>query len=370
MILRSLSTRKFRNLTDAEHEFHPRVNVFLGENGQGKSNLLEAIYFLSTTKSFRTARAANLVRLKAQSVYAEGRCDEERIERSLSVGIHAGDERKRQLLVNGQKTTLAEYLQVMPVFAYSSARLEIVRGGPDERRRFLDRGLASLRLGYLRDLTRYGRVLKQRNALLQRVSDGSEKRSSLDAWDEELVAAAGPIVAARRDYVAALTGVMKALLEEYAFTLDDLTLTYRPATIQESGEKSLADLRQLRSRELGAGFSLAGPHRDVLEITARGVPAAELLSSGEIKTLTLLLKFAKVQVYRDEVRRSPIFLLDDIDAELDLGVIQQLLSSLLASGQFFTSSAKESIFRLLEVGPHRRFQVRNGGVSEARNEER
>lgn len=365
MILRSLSVRNFRNLADAHFEFDPRANVFLGENGQGKTNLLEAIYFLSTTKSFRTTRTTNAIRLSARSIFVEGRSEEEGLERVSSVGIHGGDERKRKLLVNGQKTTLAEFLQVLPVFAYSAARLEIIRGGPDERRRFLDRGLAGLRVGYLRDLAKYSRVLKQRNALLQRLAAGEGKRSALDPWDEELVAAAAPIVAARAEYTRALAGVLRELMEKFSFLIEDLAMTYRPAGIHQDPEKSLSALRELRPRELGAGFSLAGPHRDTIDFNLRGMAAPEILSSGEIKTLTLLLKLAKVQVFREQVRRSPLFLLDDIDAELDLGVIQRLLSSLLASGQFFTTSAKESIFRLLEVGPHRRFTVRNGRVSAA-----
>src|SRR5687768_15171226 len=128
MILRSLSTRSFRNLTDSHHVFHPRANVILGENGQGKTNLLEAIYFLGTTKSFRTPRAATLMELGARSFFADGEVEEEGITRKISVGILGGDERKRQILVNAQKTPLAEYLQVLPIVAYSAARLEIIRG--------------------------------------------------------------------------------------------------------------------------------------------------------------------------------------------------------------------------------------------------
>ena len=366
MILQTLSTRNFRSLEDAAHQFDPRANVFLGDNGQGKTNLLEAIYFLATTRSFRTPRVVNLLRLGARNLYAQGECEEGGIVRSLSVGILGGDERRRQLQVNGQKASLSEYLQVLPVVAYSAARLEIIRGGPDERRRFLDRGIASLRVPYLRELGRFSRVLKQRNALLQRIADGTEKKSSLEPWDGELVMAAGPIVRARDQYTRDLGVALDSLIEAYAPSLHSIVMTYRPAGVVADEKESRVNVASLRARELAAGFTLSGPHRDVLEFKARGVGASDLLSSGEVKMLTLLLKLAKVQVYRAQTGRSPAFLLDDIDAELDLGVIQRLLSSLLGSGQFFTTSAKESIFRLLEVGSHRRFLVRQGGVSEER----
>jgi DNA replication and repair protein RecF len=362
VILESLTTRNFRNLLDREHQFHPLANVLLGENGQGKTNLLEAIYFLATTKSFRTTRTGNVIRLGTREVFAQGNCQEESIRRSLSAGLLGADERKRRLLVNGQKLPLHDYLQVLPVFAYSSARLEIIRGGPEERRRFLDRGIATLRVPYLQELSRYARVLRQRNALIQRVHDGTEQKGSLDAWDEELAVAGAPIIAARESYVRDLEKTLHQPLAAHSAAFRDLRLSYRPAGITADPETSRTPMRQMRSREVAAGFSLVGPHRDVLEFTVRGVPAAEILSSGEIKMLTLLLKLGKMQLYGDLVRRSPVFLLDDIDAELDLGVMQRLLSSLLSFGQFFTTSAKESVFRLLEVGPHRRFLVREGGI--------
>ena len=153
MILRALATRNFRNLEPARLELHPDANVFVGGNGQGKTNLLEAIYFLSTTRSFRTSRVANLFRFDADHLFTEGLAEGDGIQKTLSIGIEASSTRKRELLVNGQKSTLDHYVAQLPVIAYSAARLEIIRGAPDERRRFLDRGIASLRPGYLSALS-------------------------------------------------------------------------------------------------------------------------------------------------------------------------------------------------------------------------
>lgn len=365
MILRSLETRSFRNLHDATIDVHPQANIVVGANGQGKTNLLEAIYFLGTTKSFRTTRLAHLPKSGSATVFVEGKvATPEGVVREQSVGMRIAPERKREILLNGQKVPLHRYLGLLPLFAYSSARLAIVRGGPDERRRFLDRGIASLDPGYLPDLTRYTRVLKQRNALIQRIAERGARGSDLDAWDRELVEAALPVVEARAAYAEALAEEAERILREHRYHVEGLRLVYRPSGFEEerSVAAGLAALRALRRRELGAGFTLAGPHRDVLDILLAGEPATEILSSGEVKMTVLFLKLAKVELYRRKTGEAPLFLLDDVDAELDLGVIERLLSYLIGTIQLFTTSPKDEFFDRFELGPHRRFAVSGGSV--------
>ncbi len=178
MILDRLTARNFRNLADSPIEFHPETNLVFGRNGQGKTNLLEAIYFLATTKSFRTPRLASVVRFGESSVYVAGSLQRFDIEKTISVGLEIGEQRRRVLLINEERVPLPQYVSAMSVFAYSSARLEIIRGVPEERRRFLDRGIASVEPAYLDSLNRYARILKQRNALLQ---SGTATPAALDA---------------------------------------------------------------------------------------------------------------------------------------------------------------------------------------------
>jgi DNA replication and repair protein RecF len=363
LILRRVATRGFRNLVDSSLDLHPNANILVGDNGQGKTNLLEAIYFLSTTKSFRTSRLAHIPRLGTATTYVEGEVEDAGgIRRSISAGITLAPERRRELLVNRQKTTLHEYLPLLPVFAYSAARLAIVRGGPDERRRFLDRGIASVRAGFLADLARYGRALKQRNALLQQ--GGAAARRELDAWDAELIDAALPIVRARSAYTADLAASAARILGEHAYHVAGLRIDYRPSGFDEeiSAEAGLAALKALRRREAAVGFTLAGPHRDGLDITVEGVPAAEILSSGEVKTTILFLKLAKIELYRARTSASPLFLLDDIDAELDLGIIERLLHHLIGRIQLVTTSPKDAFFERFSMGANRRFLLSGGRV--------
>src|SRR5215212_4829520 len=180
MILRQLTTQNFRNLVPAEIAFHENTNLLVGRNGQGKTNLLEAMYFLATTKSFRTSRIASVFRFGSESVFVSGALQRDALERTLSVGLETGESKRRVLMINGEKVTLPAYLNAISVFAYSAGRLEVIRGAPEERRRFIDRGIASVNPAYLEQLTRYTRVLKQRNALLH---EGGPS-TTLAAWDQ------------------------------------------------------------------------------------------------------------------------------------------------------------------------------------------
>ena len=354
MILRSLTAENFRNLASQPIAFHPQTNLVVGRNGQGKTNLLEAMYFLATTKSFRTARIANVVRFGEGSVFVSGLLQRHGVEKTLSIGVEASELRRRVLMINEERVTLHDYLSAVSVFAYSSARLEILRGAPEERRRFLDRGVASIDPAYLRELTRYARVLRQRNALLQ-----SGSRGALDAWDAEFVSAAASIQNARASYALALAGAFDEIVSRHGYHIRDLRMTFRPS--------SAADLQRVRGEELRARVSLVGPQRDNLDFTVDGRTAAEVLSGGEQKMLVLFLKFAKLELFRRRHEESAVFLLDDLDAELDLEILQRLLLNLPAATQVFATSAKEPVVGALEAGAHRRLVIENGRVTDSRD---
>lgn len=359
MILRSISTQNFRNLADAEIELHPEANILVGRNGQGKTNLLEAAYFLATTKSFRTSRVASMFRFGSPSVFVSGSLHRDGVDRTLSVGLETGETKRRVLMINGEKVTLPSYLNAMSVFAYSSARLEVIRGTPEERRRFLDRGIASVNPAYLEQLTRYTRVLKQRNALLSEIALRREIQSSLDAWDNELMVAANVVHRARAAYAADLGKLFAEIVSSHGYHVTGVTMTYKASSTEE--------LAKHRREELRARMSLFGPQRDVIEFLVDGRPAAEVLSGGEQKMIVLFLKFAKLELFRRRHDDAPLFLLDDVDAELDLEILQSLLSKLPVSTQVFATSAKEAFLAALQAGPHRRLTLESGRVTAARD---
>ncbi|HEX2061431.1 MAG TPA: DNA replication and repair protein RecF [Thermoanaerobaculia bacterium] len=352
MKLLSVSSQNFRNLAEEPVGFHPHANIIVGRNGQGKTNLLEAIYFLATTKSFRTNRVANVFRFDAPNVFVSGSVERDGLTRTLSVGLEQGEVKRRVLMINGEKVTLPSYLGALSVFAYSSARLDIMRGTPEDRRRFLDRGIASIQPAYVEQISRYTRVLKQRNVLL-----AEHAIASLDAWDNELMVAAAAVHRTRGAYVNDLAVVFREIVREHGYHVANVEMQYKPSTTE--------NLPKIRRHELRAKMSLCGPQRDVLEFVVDGRPASEVLSGGEQKMIVLFLKFAKLELFRRRHDDSALFLLDDIDAELDLDILQDLLSKLPRSTQVFATSAKPAFLATLEAGPHRRLNVENGRVTAA-----
>jgi DNA replication and repair protein RecF len=357
VILESLTTENFRNLDSATVDFHPAVSIIVGRNGQGKTNLIEAVYFVATTKSFRTPRIASVFRFAAGSVFVAGKVQRDGVTRTSSVGFEAGQSRRRVLMINGERVPLPAYLRALTVFAYSAARLEIIRGAPEEKRRFLDRGIASIDAGYLEELMRYARVLRQRNALLHEIGVGDAGARALDAWDEPFGAAAAAVQNARTRYAAELSETLSNVITTHHYHVSNVQLVYTP---------SLPDPRR-RREETYARVSLFGPQRDTLEFLVDSRPAADVLSGGELKTIVLFLKFAKLEIFRRRFDEPPLFLLDDIDAELDLEILQSLLSKLPSSTQVFATSAKEAFLQALEAGPHRRLLIENGRVTGSRD---
>jgi len=359
MKLKTLSVENFRNLVPDEMDFHPQSNILVGRNGQGKTNLLEAIYFLATTKSFRTSRVSSLFRFESQNVFVSGALQRDGVTRTLSVGLETGESKRRVLMINGEKVTLPSYLNALAVFAYSSARLEVIRGTPEERRRFLDRGIASVNPAYLEQWSRYARVLKQRNALLSEIALRRQLLSSLDAWDNELMVAANVVHRARVAYADDLNQVFREIVARHGYHVTNVDMVYRPSTTDAMEAQRRAELR--------AQMTLVGPQRDVIDFLVDGRPAAEVLSGGEQKMIVLFLKFAKLELFRRRYDDAPLFLLDDVDAELDLEILQQLLSNLPVSTQVFATSAKETFLAALQAGPHRRLSLENGRVTGARD---
>lgn len=361
MILDALQTRAFRNLEDRVWPFHSSVNLVLGDNGQGKTNLLEAIHVVSAARSFRAVKNQNLIRIGEPSFYVAARFHRAGLERSLSIGVSGGEERRRELLLNNAKVTAPVFVQQMPLFAYSSDLLELVRGGPDERRRFIDRGVAWNDPEHLADLSRYARVVKQRNAVIEQARVRRLDRSLLEPWDREFVDIGRRIVLRRAAYIAELQATQRAIASDHAYHVTDLELIYRPASIGlGTPEDDLRALADHLPRDLRIGYSTAGPHRDAIVLQTRHRPADEVLSSGEIKMTVLFLVLASIRIYSAVRQERPVLLLDDIDAELDLGILQRLLRFLIGTTQLFATSAKEPILRFLDFGPHRMFGMSGG----------
>jgi DNA replication and repair protein RecF len=342
MLLESLEALNFRNLT-GKIPCGTGLNILLGENGQGKTNWLEAIYILATSKSFKTAKLQEAIRFGEDMGLVRGRVRASaEIHRDLQVTLQGNT---KALMVNGKKEALQRYLGQLHAVVFNADELEIVRGIPDARRRFLDGGIVAIYPAFVQTVSDYNRVIRQKNSLLQTAAAGEyplEKTGELlEPWNEQLARLAARVHKARVRFVERLNEA----LEKKLFGREELTIRYA-SSLEGKGDLTdytalIAERLSLRVQaELAAGYSLIGTHRDDLEILFDGRDLRKFGSSGQQRSALLLLQVANLAVYYAQHQEYPLFLLDDIDAELDHKRIGQLLEFLQDKTQTFVTTSK------------------------------
>ncbi|HEV8593497.1 MAG TPA: DNA replication and repair protein RecF [Pyrinomonadaceae bacterium] len=344
MLLEKAEASNFRNLAGSI-EFGNGLNIFVGDNGQGKTNWLEAIYLLATTRSFKAARLQETVRFGEDLAIVRGRVRQsEGIHRQLQVALQGNT---KSLSINAKKTVLSDYVGELYAVVFNSDELGIVRGHPDSRRRFLDDAIVSLHPPFIQTFTDYNRVLKQKNSLLQKARDEEtplEKvAESLEPWNTQLVNLAARIHRGRLRVVERLNET----LEKRLFGDEEVSIRYL-SSLEGKGdlaqyENLIEERLKLRVQaEVVAGHALIGPHRDDLEIQFDGRDLRKYGSSGQQRSALLLLLLANISVFNATRGEYPLFLLDDIDAELDYHRIGQLLEYLTDKTQTFVTTSKQS----------------------------
>lgn len=361
MLLESLEAQNFRNL-QGEIVFEVGMNILVGENGQGKTNWLEAIAVLASTRSFRTTRLQDAIRFESETAMVRGMVRESpEIVRELRV-IAAGN--TKTVMVNDKKETVHNYLGQLHAVVFNSDELEIVRGLPDARRRFLDAGIVSLHPPFIQVFADYNRVLKQKNALLQSARDNEfslEKTGEmLEPWNSQLLKLAGKIHRARLRFIARINEV----LEKKLFGREELSVRYL-SSLEGKGdltdfESLLAERLSLRLQaEVVAGHALIGTHRDDMELKFDGHDIRKFGSAGQQRSTLLLLQLANISVFHATRGEYPLFLIDDIDAELDYRRIGKLLEFLDGKAQTFVTTSKESFVEKFGASA-RIFRVESG----------
>lgn len=336
-----LEANGFRNLESLDWRPGPGRRLLLGDNGAGKTSLLEAVYVLATTRSFRTSRLADCARHGSSGFRLRGEVENDRRTR-LSAAWQGGLERR----VNDKPGSWTEHLAVLPVVAWTPEEAEALTGAPALRRRFLDRGVVGRRPAALAALARCRQVLERKRELLGR----SPPQSELAPWNELLAAAAAVVIAARASYVEGLRRALDEVLAAAGLPFAPVTLAYRPSPRRgEEGETGiLAALEKLAARERAAGLALAGPHRDELEISWGGRPLRGQVSAGERKALSLLLAAAHGRVL-SAAGRTPLYLLDDADAELASGTLEGVWQVFSDARQLLASSSRPRVWEGLDT---------------------
>jgi len=361
----SLQVRDFRNLAEVDLAPSARATILLGENGQGKTNLLEAIFFLTTLKPLRAVRLQELVRFGAERAQVGADFDGPGGLRRAAVQVQAGG---RTAYLDGKvQDRLDAYFEGLAAVCFSPDDLLLVKGGPEGRRRFVDRAAFNRWPAVLGEARDYVRALRARNAALRTAAPDVEA-----SFREPLVRAAARLLGRRRDLVLELAPRLAAAFREISGPgAPEAHLAYRPASGMrvEGGEDEIAlRLAEILAHRLGRdrekGYTSAGPHMDELVLALAGKGARLFGSQGQQRALVLALKIAEIENLRAALGRPPLLLLDDVSSELDPAKNRYLLRYLatLPAQAFLTSTDR----RLLEpaAGPEAAFyKVENGAVS-------
>ncbi len=344
MLLTELEARNFRNVR-GKTVCGSGLNILLGDNGQGKTNWLECIHILATTRSFRTSKLSESIRFDEPSALLVGKIQvSEDIAHELRAVIEGTS---KAFSVNGKRETIQRYLGELHAVVFNADELEVVRGTPENRRRFLDDSITAIHPPYVQTTADYSKIVRQKNSLLQNARDRElslEKISeALAPWNEQLVSVASKVHRSRVRIVERLNSALaKGLFGEEKIAIRYLSSLEDKGDLNDYEALITERLEMRVQAEMVAGHSLIGPHRDDLEITLNGRDIRKFGSSGQQRSALLLLQLANIEIFFEQRGEYPLFLLDDIDAELDYRRIGQLLEYLSGRTQTFVTTSKES----------------------------
>lgn len=327
MYLKTIYLRNFRNYAESIIHFSPRLNVLFGDNAQGKTNLLEAIYLIATGRSFRTQHLSELIREGEPFFFIEAEIVRDGVTQRLKLSF---DGQSKQLQIDANSyPSFHPLLGILPSILYTPNDTELINGSPAVRRRFLNLHLAQSDPLYVHHLTRFWRAMKQRNCLLR-----VKNKESLDCWEMEMAQSAEYIRKAREEMIGELKGPLNA--QGHRLSADKET---HELHIQISQNKNyLQQLQKNRQREMELGLTLAGPHRDDLTLLIEGKLARLFASEGQKKTAIAALRFAEWERLYKRMESPPLMGIDDLGLHLDESRQKLLRDSLDLLGQVFITT--------------------------------
>jgi DNA replication and repair protein RecF len=337
--LLSLALRNYRNYARLDLDPGEGLNLFLGANGQGKTNLLESVALLALSSSPRARREAELVGPLAPEARVSGVVERGGAPSEIRMSVRLEGERaRRRIEVDGQPRRAVDLPGLCRVTLFWPDDLDLVKAGPEHRRRLLNQMLVQVRPGYARCLSRYGRVVEQRNSLLKQVAAGEAPTAELEGWDVQLADLGGELAAARREAVRALAP--EAVVNHAAISGGErLEVSYAGPPDDLAGALAAA-----RWEDVRRGVSTVGPHRDDLVLRLDGRDARAFASQGQQRTIVVSLKLAEAEVVTRFTGERPILLLDDVLSELDAERRRALLERVGEPGQVIVTSVEADPF--------------------------
>lgn len=363
MIIRKMHLTNFRNYESLSVDFDPFVNILYGSNAQGKTNLLEAIWLFTGMRSFRNTREKNLIRFgKERSVLTMEYFNDVR-EQQAEITIQD----KKSLVLGGVKkpsasSMVGEFLGTV----FSPNHLELIKGGPGERRKFVNQALSELRPGYANRLMQFHKILQQRNTLLKDLKYHSELLETLDIWDETFASLSAYLIRERRKYLEQLMPHLQNFYSGISSGREQIEASYITGFPLEGNDASqwrepiIRTLQEHREEDILAGFSTVGPHRDDIQITLNGLSVKNFGSQGQQRSCALSMKMAEAAVIRQITGKQPVVLLDDVMSELDSSRQDYILNHIEGWQVFLTCCEPSGILLSKQSEKGNLFEIKGG----------
>ena len=332
MYISSLELADFRNIVSLHMEFSQGTNILYGENAQGKTNILESLYMISTTKSHRGVRDRDMIRFGVEESHIRSLIMKGGID--YRVDMHLRKNKSKGIAINGQRIRKAsELIVLLHIVFFSPEDLGIVKHGPAERRRFMDMELCQLDASYLHNLNQYNKTVENRNRLLRDMYQFPDLQDTLSIWDDQLINYGRQIIESRRGFISDLNEIVGDIHSKLSGNREHLTILYEPNTEADEFEEKL---RRSRERDIHMKSTSVGPHRDDFSFMDRDTDLRRYGSQGQQRTCALSLKLSEIDLVKKVIGHRPVLMMDDVLSELDSGRQNYLLSTIGGIQTFIT----------------------------------
>lgn len=363
MFVESIELNNYRNFDSLKVEFSPGVNIFFGDNAQGKTNLLESIYVSGTLRSHRGSRDKELIRFGEDEAHIRLFFRKDLLSHRLDV--HLKKNKSKGVAVDGVPVRRSgELLGMMHIVFFSPEDLSIIKEGPAGRRRFLDMELSQIDKGYMQQLVAYSKILNERNNLLKQINLYPALIDTLDGWDEQLLAAGQFLIKKREEFVYFLDEMMAKIHGQLTGGKEQIKVEYEKNV---EAEKFREQLYSKRNKDISSGTTSVGPHRDDLRFKVGGIDIRKFGSQGQQRTAALSLKLSEIRLIEQVTGEKPILLLDDVLSELDSGRQSWLLES-IQDIQTLISCTGLDDFVNSRISLDKVFRVKEGIVQEEKTD--
>lgn len=368
MHIRELLLKNFRNYISLNLTFNPYLNILVGDNAQGKTNILEAIYFTATGRSHRTNKENELLRWQEKFFQIDLRAEKD--HRKINIEIITADDGRKKIKLNGvPKKRTGELVGELNVVLFSPEDLMLVKGGPAIRRKYLDLEISQVSPAYYHNLLNYHKTLMQRNNLLRSIREHREDPQNLEIWDIQLAEFGQRIIARRIDVLKKIAPLARLLHRKITDGKEELEIRYYSSVDLKdlsSGDnikdRFLKMLLSIKKDEISRGMTMLGPHRDDLGLFVHGKDMRLYGSQGQQRTCALSMKMAELEFIRGETGEYPVLLLDDVMSELDDHRRKFLLDVVYKNIQTFITATTMNYFQEIGNKEYALFNVKNGSI--------